>query len=520
MSASQPVEKRFRKLPTGLKTLMLLGLALLPLGIVAIFDSIDHANDAREHRHAEVNLLTEVGANHLDRAISEHSEDLQTALTRIADTSAPEENCGSVLADIFGAEPNVARLTISDQTNEILCVIGEESANAVSTSATAPGETQIAFDTERPALILSASAEQGSVTGLMELTRESLAPLPQPAALARNYQITLSRNDETIIVRPWTDHVPDDRVVVAEKPIGQTGLILTARFENAPLTATELFTIALPVIMWAIAAILGWIAITLLLIRPLRQLREAVVAHADGVATFATPDLPVSAVEIQQLGHAFEDAFEKLQSHEEQLAEGLKEQTRLTREVHHRVKNNLQIIASLLNLHARAAKSDDSAAAYASIQRRVDALAIVQRNLFAELEKEAGLPLRPVLAELASGLQQSAPASVEIAITLDIDPIRVGQDIAAPACFLVTELVELAMLSEERAEIAIAVTALDAQCARLSVRSAALAEASKREEFSRYRRVLTGMARQLQSSLDEEESGTLFTVVIPTLENP
>lgn len=518
MTSSNAPPNRFGKLPTSLKTLFLLGLALLPLGVVAILNSIDNADGARQDRRAEVSLLAEVGANHLDRAISEYRQKLQSAVTQMAGDENRRESCETVLAEIFGTETNGLRPVIWNSDDEIVCGSAEVGPASLSPLQPEPGVMLTALDTERPAVILSFADRLGRTTGSVALTREAMALLPQPAMLERNYEIALSRDDETVVVRPWADRVAEGRVLTAREPIGQTDLVLTASFEKVPLTASELFRIALPIMMWAAAAILGWIAITLLLIRPLRELREAVIRHANGEARFQTPDLPISAIEIQQLGDAFEDAFETLQSHEEQLADGLEEQTRLTREVHHRVKNNLQIIASLLNLHARSAKSDDGAAAYASIQRRVDALAIVQRNLFAELEKEAGLPLRPVLAELASGLQQSAPPAVEIAISLDIDPVRVGQDIAAPVCFLVTELVELAMLSEIRVEIAITVAALDDRSARLSVRSEALAQASKRDEFARYRRVLTGMARQLQASLDEEDSGTLFTIMITTLE--
>ena len=520
MISANPRHNRSAKLPTSLITLVLLGIALLPLGVVAVLNSANQAQGARQDRLAEVNLLAEVGANHLERSIADYRQELQSAVMQIAASEDGRENCNAILADIFGAEPDLAALIIRNGNDAAICAIGADSAAAMPVQRPQPGATETLLDAETPAVILSFADRDGTLAGTMVLTRESIALLPQPGVLDRNYQIALSGGDETVVIRPWAEHSAEEPILTASEPIGDTGMTLSASFERAPLSISEMFGIALPVLMWVVAAILGWIAITLLLIRPLRELRKAVIGHANGETEFATPDLPIAAIEIQQLGDAFEETFDTLQSHEEQLAAGLEEQTRLTREVHHRVKNNLQIIASLLNLHARSAKSEDGAAAYASIQRRVDALAIVQRNLFAELEKDAGLPLRPVLAELASGLQQSAPASVEIAIMLDIDPVRVGQDIAAPACFLVTELVELAMLSETRVEIAIAVTALADRSARLSVRSQALAQASQREEFARYRRVLTGMARQLQASLDEEESGTLFTIMIPTLQFP
>ncbi|WP_218135033.1 sensor histidine kinase [Parasphingopyxis algicola] len=495
---------------------MLLGIALLPLGVVAILASFDQASDARESRYAEVNLLAEVGSRHLSSAIADAEMGLRSAVVAMAAQEDLEANCQSAIDRAVALEPRKPPLAILDGDGRLICA--SEGFEPVSTiDLPAPGQATMAADIDREAIILAQASPDGRVIGLAELTRESLALLPQPTLLARNYQITLSRDDDLVVVRPWSDPVADDRVLNAAKPISDTGFILSASFEKRPLSTAELFAIALPVLMWAVAALLGWIAIAQLLIRPLTRLRHAVVRHANGDANFELPHFPISAIEIQQLAQAFEDAFDTLHSHEEQLAAGLEEQVRLTREVHHRVKNNLQIIASLLNLHARAAKSDDSAAAYASIQRRVDALAIVQRNLFAELDNDSGLPLRPVVAELASGLQQSAPPSVEIAITLDVDSVRVGQDIAAPTAFLITELVELAMLCGEWVEIAITVTALADRCARLAVRSAALAEASNRDEFPRYRRVLTGMARQLQASLDEEESGTLFTIAIPTL---
>ena len=91
------------------------------------------------------------------------------------------------------------------------------------------------------------------------------------------------------------------------------------------------------------------------------------------------------------------------------MAGALEGQRRLVREVHHRVKNNLQVVASLLNIHGRSAEAAEARAAYAGISRRVGALSIVHRNHFAEMEENRGIALRPLLSELAAELRAGAP---------------------------------------------------------------------------------------------------------------
>lgn len=516
MTRTDDPKNQLTRTATNLMTFVLLGLALLPLGVVAIVSSINAANGARESRYTEVNLLAEIGARHLATSISQTKFNLQSTLMTLAGSENLEENCQKTVDAAAVLEARRSRFAVLDHDRNPICAT--EGFVADTSENLPPGGTNTAIlDTNREAILLIQTDPEQRLIGVAELTRQTLRLLPQPALLRRNLQIVLSQGDDKIPVRRWNQAVSENDVISAAQPVIGSQFVLTASFERTPLTPAEFFAIALPILMWVLAALLGWIAIALLLIRPLTQLRHAVVRHADEETEFEVPNFRNSAIEIQQLARAFENAFKKLRGHEERLAVSLKEQTRLTREIHHRVKNNLQIIASLLNLHARSAKSDDSAAAYASIQRRVDALAIVQRNLFSELDSDNGLLIHPVVAELASGLQQSAPPNVEVAITLDVDPIRVGQDIAAPAAFLITELVELAMLSSDRVEIAIAVQELQDQYARLSVRSDALAMTSEGVDFARYRRVLTGLAHQLQASLDEDESGTIFAILIPVL---
>ena len=112
------------------------------------------------------------------------------------------------------------------------------------------------------------------------------------------------------------------------------------------------------------AALITWVLVTRLLIRPLRRLERAVVRYEPGESV----DLPSKlgpSKEIQELRDAFARAVARVEESEREMSGALEGQRRLVREVHHRVKNNLQVVASLLNIHGRSAETPDARAAYA-----------------------------------------------------------------------------------------------------------------------------------------------------------
>jgi two-component sensor histidine kinase len=177
------------------------------------------------------------------------------------------------------------------------------------------------------------------------------------------------------------------------------------------------------------------------------------------------------------------------------------------------------VVASLLNIHGRSADTDTARAAYAGIGRRVGALSIVHRSHFAEMEENRGIPLRPLVSELAAELRAGAPESARgLSIELDLDPVSTTQDVAVAVAFLVTEMVEFAMLNRPADPVEISLRRATELTARLTIGSPVLnPEESAGQEKVQFERIVAGLAKQLRSTLDRKLGR--YSVDLPVFPN-
>lgn len=517
IDAAQVPRAFFARLSTGVKMFVVLSLALMPLGLIAVFSSFDTANQARETRTNEARLIAQASARRLSSAIARTAISLRAATTALAFDQANAESCASTLRSLAGLERYAVRFAIFDSTGTISCATNDF-APAYMMPAEVGRGILTDLDSERGAVRFVIAGANRRAIGIAELPAGTIAALTNPLERLKNFQMELNQEGRAYIIHPWANPRLANHAQQVVQPVANGQIMFSADFESVPLRNTEALSIALPIIIWIAAAFFGWLVVSRMLLQPLARLQRAVDRYEGDSRSFALPHTRTPAQEIRQLGKAFAAVVETLNRNERELEAGLVEQTRLTREVHHRVKNNLQVVASLLSLHARTAETPDKAAAYASIQRRVDALAIVQRNLFAELDSRNGLPIRPVIAELASGLHQGAPSTADMAITLDIDNVRVSQDTAVSVAFLITELVELVIQCAIGGTILIKVAETrEPHQAVLQLVSKAFTETSHCQELPRYERVLSGLARQLRATLEKSDDGMQYAIVIPTL---
>ncbi|MCE9616275.1 MAG: PAS domain S-box protein [Lentisphaerae bacterium] len=113
----------------------------------------------------------------------------------------------------------------------------------------------------------------------------------------------------------------------------------------------------------------------------------------------------------------------------------------LLQEIHHRVKNNLQVISSLLQLQADDARDPALVTAFQGAQQRIRAMALVHEKLY-QSHDGSGIDFADYLHSLLTQLVRSAKrGSAAVRTELDLQPVLLNVDIAISLGLIVTELV-------------------------------------------------------------------------------
>jgi two-component sensor histidine kinase len=507
--------RRFSDLATGIKMFAIISVALIPLGLIALLASLQSNRTADLQRRADLRVaITEVSRK-LNVELGADISALAVAADMVAAGGMNEEACWRLRIILNSRTAKPSGIAVIRPDRSIICGSRQYQSGAPP-FLPEPSEPRAVF--RDGGIDIRVFSKTGTAAAVAHYSVNAVASVVQPIGVPIPYSLALlGESDElSLATRPSSYLSSTEKF---ETPVGLLGLRLRMSVERAPISATELLLTFLPLLMWASAAAVSFLVVDRLLIRPLAELRAGIAGLLPG-ERYSVPRIRTPAREIRDLAETFERVARTLTAHEIDLESALSKQTRLTREVHHRVKNNLQVIASLISLHARGVPSGETAEAYASIQRRVDALAIVHRNHYAELE-DGGISVKSLIDELATNLRSGfATNRLTPPIMTTTPSLRVSQDVAVPVAFLLTELTELSMSNDPTAPLSIRVSVADApNRAILSIQSAGFraSDALTNKLDTRYSRIITGLSRQLRVPLVHDDHAGLYEIEISTL---
>lgn len=122
-----------------------------------------------------------------------------------------------------------------------------------------------------------------------------------------------------------------------------------------------------------------------------------------------------------------------------QLRKRNEEKEFLIKEIHHRVKNNLQVLSSLLHLQSRHIKDESALDAVREGQNRVEAMGLIHQKLYMG-DKLAAVEMRDYLHNLGDTLLDSFGLDDRVEIIYHLEPMRLDVDTAIPLGLIVNEL--------------------------------------------------------------------------------
>jgi two-component system, sensor histidine kinase PdtaS len=254
--------------------------------------------------------------------------------------------------------------------------------------------------------------------------------------------------------RPITDYVGSEGTVFRSTSL--KGEALT--YAVVPIVAGELYLMSsflpdvqtfpdsvglspyLPtLLMWLVGLFGAGLAAEMLVTRHVRTLNRSMVSFARGDRRLQAVEMKNAPAELDELATAYVAMTESITRSEAELEDLVHQKEVLLREVHHRVKNNLQLISSIMNIQIRSARSGEAKDLLKNLQDRIMSLATVHRGLY-QTSGLADVRARELIPDIVRQIMSmSSGVEKPFETQNDIDDIRLVPDQAVPLSLLLSE---------------------------------------------------------------------------------
>jgi len=256
----------------------------------------------------------------------------------------------------------------------------------------------------------------------------------------------------------WTDRARADAVVMFEARDAQGRRHV---YGGAPLAGQDVFvllsapapgllswarlnpfgTLLLPLAAWLTAFAAVMLLSERIVVRWLDYLERVAAIYARGRFSIRPVQAEHAPAEIRTLARTLGQLGETITRRDRDILDALEEKDALLREIHHRVKNNLQIISSLLSMQQRAVTDLGARAALGDTRQRITALAQIYRVLYQSediREADADTFLRELVGQLIAGEAVRGPL---VTTSIEADPLIIDPDKLAPLALWLVEAV-------------------------------------------------------------------------------
>jgi two-component sensor histidine kinase len=468
------------------RLLLLLVLAVLPVLVVSVLTACSNYLQAKTKSRHDLESLADVVTDEVGRMLGNAFEVLSILRHQPEIQSAAQGSCGQFLAGAIKGFPEFSNIVVTDNAGRVICSSAPNQRNISFAGfdwfkrLKATGEPVVGLPVVEPLshkqvifiaqpLSFGPPGANGAIaltipnTVLLRLRRYAKVPAETSLfILNETGQVILGPTDSKTL-----GNLPADPSFLTHDAGGEHAFAVTSRSGRAfvyavvPMLSDKVFgvvaraamvidaprvlallgQVALPVLFSTVTLVIVWFGTDRILLRWIKQLRAVATAYRRGRMEIRTRHMDKAPLEVRQLAETLDSMAGAIAERENHLVDTIRQREALLAEVHHRVKNNLQIITSLLNLHARSIDKPEEQAIIRDVQARIEALALVHRNVYLADDLEY-ITLSDFLPQLAQQITRSF-LSIEgrVAIEAKSDPIRLTVDETIPVAQLVVEAV-------------------------------------------------------------------------------
>ncbi len=281
---------------------------------------------------------------------------------------------------------------------------------------------------------------------------------------------------------------------------------------------TGLSTVVFPALMLIAGLVVAFQAVNRLVIRHIRGLIQNMAEFSRTRRVRTLAEGAFLSREVREVEAAWTELAEHLLRDEAELENMVHAKNVLLKEVHHRVKNNLQLIASIVSLKIRRASTDEARRSLKEVQMRVRSIASVHQALYTS-PLSGRVHADELLTSVIDGIIEAGSVSDRnIEITRRYDRVLLYPDQAVPFLLLASEAVTNALKymgarADGTAWLRISLDAVSEDRAELEVANTCGTPFLPPEQVTGSglgRSLMAGFATQVGGQVTQEETDTLY----------
>lgn len=204
-------------------------------------------------------------------------------------------------------------------------------------------------------------------------------------------------------------------------------------------------SMAVPLVAVLGVSIVIWFGTNKLVLRWIRELHILARAFARGDYQARAADFSDAPAEVRDLAAAMRRMGDVIEQRDQEMRAAVDYQKQLVHELHHRVKNSLQIVVSLLSMEAGRISSEDGRAAMNQTRLRVSSLALVYRKLY-EAGEQASVSSTELLGSVCELIKQALGNQPETEVECCFEDHQLTLDTAIPLSMWLVEAASNALL--------------------------------------------------------------------------